>query len=220
MSTQLLGDLSEHDRRQVLARTTRLRFARGAYVFHAGEAGDSLHLIDRGRVAVQAGGALGDPLTLTILGAGEAFGEQALLAEDHRRTATIQAIEVTETLMLRRGDFEDIRTRHPSVDRFLVAVLARQVRRLTEQITELAEVSAPTRVYRRLVSLVELFEVDRPGGEIPVTQSQLASMAGTKLRLVNQVMSDARSGGVLETANRRIIVRDLDALRRRARQGT
>lgn len=217
MEASILAALDDADRRRVLQRTTRLRFARNAYVFHAGDAGDSVHLIDKGRVAVQAGGALGEPITLTVLAKGDVFGEQALLAEDHLRTATIQALELTETLMLRRADFEDLRRSFPSVDRFLVAVLARQVRRLTAQITEMAEVAAPVRVYRRLASLAEVFDAAGPGGEIPITQNQLASMAGVSLRLANKVVGEARAAGLLDTANRRIVVRNWDALVARCR---
>src|SRR5918995_1628394 len=81
----LLASLSEEERRIVLRTCVRTRYPSGAFVFHAGQKGDALHLITKGRVTVSAAGALGEPTALTIMGAGEAFGEMALIDPDHTR---------------------------------------------------------------------------------------------------------------------------------------
>ena len=62
-----------------------------------------------------------------------------------------------------------------------------------------------------------VFDAAGPGGEIPITQNQLASMAGVSLRLANRVVGEARAAGLLDTANRRIVVRNWDALVARCR---
>jgi CRP-like cAMP-binding protein len=209
--------VSEADRRRIMQRCTRLRFPNGAFIFHAGEAGDSLHIIAKGKVAVLAGGRLGDALMVSILGVGDVFGELALVGEDQHRSATTQALEAVETMVLHRSDWEELRRDHASVDRFLIALLARQVSRLTYQLTEIIEVPAPQRVYRRIVALARLYGTEYRGGVIPVTQTQLASMAGVKLRVTNKVIADARNDRLLETGKGRLIVQDPEELRRRAR---
>jgi CRP/FNR family transcriptional regulator, cyclic AMP receptor protein len=216
VTSQLIDALDDETRRRLLQHCNRVRFGSGAYIFHAGEAGESVHMIESGRVAVLAGGALGDPITLRILGPGDVFGELALLSSAHRRTATIQAITLTETLVLHRAAFEEVRRSHPSVDRFLVTLLASQVTRLTEQIVEAAELPAATRIYRRLVQLGTLFEVVGSPAPIPVSQAQLASMAGAKLRVTNAVLADAKGDGLLDLARRRIVVLDWAEVHRRA----
>jgi CRP/FNR family transcriptional regulator, cyclic AMP receptor protein len=204
--------LDAEDQRLVRQKCVRRRFARNDFVFHAGEAGDCLHVVERGKVGVQVGGGLGEPLMLTILCAGDAFGEGALLATDHRRTASIVALESTETLMLRAGDYEELCRRHPSVNRLLGSVLAAQVRRLTERVIELAEVPGGVRVYRRLVELGELYGVSGTEEPIPLTQNHLASLAMVKLRLVSRVVGEARDQGVLDPRRGRIVVRDWSRL--------
>jgi CRP/FNR family transcriptional regulator, cyclic AMP receptor protein len=216
VTSKLLDVLGHDAQRRVLQRCNRMRFGAGAYIFHAGEAGDSLHIIDSGRVLVTGGGALGEPVTLGILGPGDDFGMLALIGPEHR-TATIQALTMTETLVLHRDDFEDMRRTHPSVDRFLIDLLASQVVRLTEQVVEAAELPAPTRIYRRLIHLGTLFEVAGSDSPIPVTQTQLASMAGAKLRVTSAVLTKARGDGILVLARRRIAVLDWTEVHRRAR---
>jgi CRP-like cAMP-binding protein len=216
-SLQILAPLSEDERRLVLQHCQRTRYQAGAFVYHAGQKGDALHVITKGRVTASAGGALGEPVTLAIMGPGEAFGEMALIDPGHDRTATITAIEPTETLVLRQGDFDELRRRHPAVNEMLIRLLVARVRRLTGQVAELAELPAPARIFRRLLALGELFEVIDTDVPIPISQNQLASLAHTKLRITSKVLGDARANGVLETSRRRIYVHDWSAVRSAAR---
>ena len=225
MSTDppLLAALTEEARASLLQRCRRRQYGRGAYLVYEGDPGDSLHLIVRGRVAVLIGGADGNPFTVALMGAGDFFGEQALLHRAAVRGATIQAIEPTETLVVGRGEFEELRQQHPEVDRLLIGVLVAMVDRLTRQVAELTDVPGTVRIYRRIVALAELY-ADEAGKaaapiEIPLTQDQLAGLAGVHLRLTSRVLGEARAAGLLDTSKRRLVVRDLEGLRQRAELG-
>ena len=109
----------------------RRTYRKGDTLFHEGDSGDLLYRIERGRVAVRITTALGDVVTLSILGRGDTFGEQALLAADSTRTASVVALESVEVRTLHRRDFVALRQRDPTVDGLLVEVLAAQVRRLS-----------------------------------------------------------------------------------------
>ncbi len=203
-------------------RCRRRQWARGAYLVYEGDPGDSLHLITKGRVAVLVGGAQGNPFAVALMGPGDFFGEQALLNARAVRSATIQALEPTETLVVNRGDFEDLRRRHPEVDRLLIGVLAQMVDRLTRQVAELTEIPGTARIYRRIVALAELYGGNGEGApsdpvEIPLTQDQLASLAGVHLRLTSRVLGEARAAGLLDTNKGRLVIKDLPGLRSRAK---
>jgi len=219
----LLTALTEEARASLLRRCRRRQYGRGAYLVYEGDPGDSLHLIVRGRVAVLLGGADGNPFTVALMGAGDFFGEQALLNRAAVRGATIQAIEPTETLVVGRGEFEELRQQHPEVDRLLIGVLVAMVDRLTRQVAELTDVPGTVRIYRRIVALAELYADDAGPAtdpiEIPLTQDQLAGLAGVHLRLTSRVLGEARAAGLLDTSKRRLVVRDLEGLRQRAELG-
>jgi CRP/FNR family transcriptional regulator, cyclic AMP receptor protein len=215
-----LSAADEAGQRALLQVCPRRRFANGAFIFHAGEAGDSLHIIRKGRVAVLAPQALGEMRTLAILGVNDTFGELAILLDGHRRTATIQAIEPTETQVLSRYQVEELRASGAAIDRFLVDLLANRVDRLTGQLTELASVPAPERVYRRIVDLAKIFGATKTGSQIPVTQAQIASMAGVGLRITNRVIGQAGRDGLLTTGWRELTVLNLAELRRRSRRAS
>ena len=54
--------------------------------------GDSLHLISKGRFAIQVMTPLGDTATIAVRSPGESFGEMALVG-GARRSATVLALE-------------------------------------------------------------------------------------------------------------------------------
>ena len=217
MRWSLLDGIPEDDRRRVLAATRRRRFGRREVLFHEGDPGDTVHLIDRGRVAVRVTTPLGDVATLNVRGAGDVVGELALLDPASRRTATVLALEPTETLAVHRDEFTDLRRRHPSVDRFLVAILAAEVQRLSSLLAEALYVPVDTRVIRRLLALTEIYASESGPTEVPLTQEELASLAGTSRATINRVLGEAERDGVVDVRRGRIVVTDPEGLRRRGR---
>jgi CRP/FNR family cyclic AMP-dependent transcriptional regulator len=212
----VLDGLSPLEQTEVRRQCRRRRFAAGEHLFHAGDIGDAFHYIDRGRVLVLVSAPGGEYVALSVLGPGQSFGEQALLDPRSRRTATVRALEPTETLALARPDFEHLRSRNPEIERMLTYALAEQVRRLTERLVEALTEPAEVRVYRRLFELGTLYDVTDTPAPIPLTQEQIAAMAGTRLRITNRVLNDARREGVLSTLRRRIVIENWEELRRRA----
>jgi CRP/FNR family cyclic AMP-dependent transcriptional regulator len=217
MRWSILDGLPEDDAQRVLEATRRRRFARREVLFHEGDPGDSVHLIDRGRVAARITTPLGDVATVNVRDAGEVVGELALLDPASRRTATVIALEPTETLSLHRDAFNDLRRQHPSIDRFLVAILAEEVRRLSHLLVEALYVPVDIRVVRRLMHVAEMYAAGSAGPtEVPLTQEELASLAGTSRATVNRVLGQAEDEGAVDVRRGRIVILDDARLRSRS----
>lgn len=217
MQSDLLSRLDEADREAVLAKARRRAFERNEVVFHQGDPGDSVHLIESGRVAVRIVTAAGDVATLTVMGAGQSFGELALLKRSSKRTATVVALEPTRTLSLHADAFDELRREQPQVERLLVAILGARVERLTAHLVEALYVQADKRVLRRLLELVRLYSDGRATTTIPLTQEDLAGMAGTTRPTVNSVLRKLEEAGALALSRGRIEVLDTAAVARQAR---
>src|SRR5882762_7944040 len=202
----LLRSLSEEDRRRVLSAARRRRFARREVLFHEGDPGDTLHLIDKGRVAIRITTPLGDVATVGVLGRGDVVGEMAVLEEGGRRGATVMALEAAETLSVDRGQFLELRRRYPGIDLFIFDVLMANIRRVNVQLMEALFVP----VDRRLLSLAEIYaardQVDDV--EVALTQDDLASLAGTSRATVNRVLRQAEDAGAVSLSRGRIRVTD------------
>ena len=153
--------LDEHELRTACRRR---RFARGETVFHEGDPGGSLHLIDIGRVTIRLVTPQGEVAIVDVLQAGDVFGEQALVDDWGERTATVVAMEHVETLALDGRAFDALRSTSVAFDRFLLAVLSGRLRFTSQQLLEARFLPADERVHRCLVRLLDIFD----GGADPV----------------------------------------------------
>lgn len=206
------------DVRAVRAAMRRRRFAKSEVIFHEGDPGDTLHLVEKGHVAIRATTILGDTATFAILGPGDTFGELTLLLEHGHRTASAVALDAAETLSMGRPLFEELRAKGPAVDRFLQAVLAAQVERLSAHLLDALHVPSDKRIVRRLVDAVDAFGLaDAPGEPIPLTQDDLASLAGTTRPTVNRLLKALERDGIVSLSRGKVAVVDPDALIRRGR---
>jgi CRP/FNR family transcriptional regulator, cyclic AMP receptor protein len=212
---ELFSDLPPDELQRVLTFARRRTFGRGEVVFHEGDPADSLHLIAKGRFAVRVTTPLGETAMLAIRGPGEAFGELALVS-DAPRSATVAALEAAETYSLYRREFDQLRREHPFVNGVLVAVLAAEVRRMDELIVEAFYVSADKRVLRRLRDLAAVYGDESEPMIVPLTQEDLAGLAGTSRATVNRVLREEESRGTVTLGRGKTTVLDLQALARRA----
>ena len=115
-------------------------------------------------------------------GPGDAFGELALLEREPVRSATVSALEPAETHSVYRGDFERLRREHPIVNDVLIHILADRLRHLSEQVVEAYYVPADRRVVRRVCELAELYGHGETEIVVPLTQEEIAELAGTSAR--------------------------------------
>lgn len=213
----LLAPLSDQQREHVLRAARPRAFRRGEVVFHEGDPGETLHFVQSGRLAVRVAIPSGDTATLSVVGPGDVFGELALLGESHTRTATVVALERSETLALSRHDFLELRRMRPEVEQLLVEMLARRVDELSRSLLEALYVGVDRRVIRRLLDLADAYR-NEPNRvvTIPLTQEDLAGMAGATRPTVNQVLQRLVATGAVALGRGKIELLDLEALRRRS----
>lgn len=118
-ATPLFRDLDEGERKQVAGRFELLPVAADTEVVREGAADRSLYLIKRGTFAVETtppGG--GAPRELARLGAGEFFGEVAVVGAG-ARTATVRALGDAEVLRISGRDLTPVLADHPELRQLL-----------------------------------------------------------------------------------------------------
>jgi CRP/FNR family cyclic AMP-dependent transcriptional regulator len=101
-------------------------------LFRAGDAGDAMYLIERGKVRICVQATDGHEVTLTELGRGDFFGEMALL-DGQRRSANAVVAEDARLAVLSREHFLSfIMGGNPSVALEMLTALANRLRHTDE----------------------------------------------------------------------------------------
>ncbi len=202
-----------------LARSVAARsYRRGHLIFSQGEPGDSLFVISEGLVKVFVTSEEGEDMVLVTLRTPETFGELALI-DGGLRSASAEALEPTSALTLSRNTLLELLQSHPALAQALLASLGGLVRRLTEQAADLVFLDLHGRVAKLLLSLAEergRHEDQLVLLDLQVTQGDLAAMVGGSRQSVNHILHAFQRRGYLDIEGRRIALKDLPALARRA----
>jgi CRP/FNR family cyclic AMP-dependent transcriptional regulator len=218
MEWPVLAGIPPEDVRELLSIARRRSFDKGEIVFHQDDPADSLHLIVKGRFGMRLRTALGEDVLLDVRGSGDFFGELALVAiEPQRRSATAIALEAAETRCVYHPDFTRLRQRYPSVDRILLVILADQLRRTDQRLLEAHYVDVDKRVLRRLLDLARTYRDGTGPVTIPLTQDEIAALAGATRQPVNKVLRRWQARGAIELQRGRITIVDPAALAKGAR---
>ena len=216
--TPLFAGVSPDDLEPLLADFRLRRYATDSYIFREGDPGDHLHLLAAGEVKISRTTEAGGEAIFAVLGAGEVFGELAVLQENAVRSADAQALADTECFVLHRQALVAFLQAHPAVMWRVITVLSERIRRKDEAFSDLAFNDIPGRVARKLLELAEARgDLSGKGIQIsvPISQRTLAGLVGASRENVNRALSRFASLGLIKVERGHVTVLRPDELRRR-----
>jgi CRP-like cAMP-binding protein len=136
---KLLTGLSSSQLEDVSGRLKPVRFRQGEVILREGDTGEEMFFIESGRVRVVRGKGP-NALLLAELGAGDLFGEMALLT-GMPRSATVTALSDLNLWSLSQADFDDLVIAYPNLALALSRLLSERLQTADERF--LGEPSAP-----------------------------------------------------------------------------
>jgi len=189
-------------------------------LFAAEDEVDGLRILISGLVRVWINDAEGRELTLTLIEAGEAFGEIALLDGD-LRSANATVIEASQMLLLKRSAFDEILDSDPNLARHLIVLLCDRLRRNTQDLRGFAFQDLRMRLSQKLYELAMAHaEMDGKGAKMTrkFSQTEFAHMLGATREAVNKRLAAMTFDGIVIIKNGWIKIPDLEALRNEAEE--
>jgi CRP-like cAMP-binding protein len=212
-----LDALPEPGRERVLATSRQRSYEPGEVIVRQGDDATAFFMIESGSVAVRFTTPVGDSVILSVMGAGDVFGETGMLSPKQERTATAEAIGDVTARVLRYEQFDRMRRDHAEVGEFLLHVLARRADRLSHLVAEAHYVAVDRRVARRLFETGRHFAGSSHPVVVPLTQEDVAQLAGTTRPTTNLVLKKLEADAVIKLARGRIEIHDIPGLRARCR---
>jgi CRP/FNR family cyclic AMP-dependent transcriptional regulator len=126
-------------------------------------------------------------------------------------------LEDTEVLFISRKDYQNFCREHPDVARKVIAVVGSRLRRLVGIIEDLSFTTVRPRLIALLLRLAQASGTPSKEGvrvELTKTHQDLAAELGTVRELVSRNLSRLQAEGFLDVDGRRIVVKDVEGLRR------
>jgi len=216
MPAQLFGSVPEPERTRFLKACQPRSFTAGEVVFREGEPGDSLYLCARGRAIVRASTEEGDSVAFDIVGPGEVLGLLGMVRPEHLRTATVVALDDCLFRVMTIPVFDELRRRYPSSERALAILMADHVERLSQQLLEAHYLPVGQRIARRLLRVAEMGGTVEPNTVLPLTQHDVAALAGAARPTTNQALKKLEATGSIRLSRGRVEIADPGLLEQQA----
>ncbi len=212
----LFSSVSAPDRAEVAQRVSRHTYPQGAFLFHQDTPGSTLYMIEEGSVRVFGVGLTGQEHTLNTFGPGEIFGELSLI-DGRPRSASAITMSASVVWILTQVDLNYLLERCSSLSKALLRLLAERVRTAASHAEAIIFQDVPGRLAYELLNLAERHGRKTPVGtqiDIPLTQTDLATIVGATRESVNKAMTFLRTRNFIQVDGVQITIADLEGLRR------
>jgi CRP-like cAMP-binding protein len=179
-------------------RSIHRKTARQPFYSQGGPA-DSVFYLQTGRAKLTVLSKRGKEATVTMLAAGDFFGEESMAGAGAFRTASAIAVSVCIALRIERAQMIHVlHEEHAFSDFFMQFILTRGIRTQADLVDQLFN-SSERRLARTLLLMAEFGGPGEPETLIPpVTQETLAEMIGTTRSRVSFFMNRFRKLGYIE----------------------
>ena len=177
--------------------------------------GESLFLLCDGLAKVRTFTTDGDEVVMSLLGAGDVFGEMAVFDEDSR-SADVVALTNLRLVKLRIPPFAALLNQHAVFALALAQLEANRLRDLNRRFA-LQTADATTRLLGALTYLARKSSADNNlQAQIPpLAQLEIALIAGLARETASRTLSKLRQRGTVIEDNGRLSLADLKALEKR-----
>jgi len=168
-----------------------------------------LYVIQRGKVKISHCNLDGKEKMLAYLAPGKIFGEMSLV-DGKPRSATATAVKNTILYALYAEEYWSLIGRYPLIAHNLARILAQRLREMNREVEVLTFEESRGKVAYALLKLYrqEFGEPTTRGRLLPLTQRELADIAGTSRETVTRVISQFQNLKYLNSETGQIEVFD------------
>lgn len=211
----LLAELGPEVLARLAERIQMREVRRREVVYLPGDPGNSMFLVNGGRIKISKVTRDGKALTLSYCGPSELFGE-ACLIEGGPREEMAEAMENSMVTELERQDVETLLQTHPRIGYQMTKILATRRRDLENKLETLVFRDVTSKLAELLLNLADEYGVEDSRGTLvalKITHQELANLIGSTRETVSLTLSQFKRKNLICTDGRKVIISDAESLR-------
>lgn len=192
----------------------------GAPLCHEGDLAANVFILLAGWVKILSATKDGHAIVLALRSAGDIVGEVAGETTG-RRNATVRAVDAVQALIVRHDKFSSFLDRNQGADRAYRRVVTQKWNDTDTMLRRRAGTTGAQRLAALLLDLADRHGHGVDGAQhlaMPLTQDELASLAGTSRATVTRAFSNWRKRSFVLTRPHHITILDQAGLRKIAGQ--
>jgi CRP-like cAMP-binding protein len=208
-----LSRLTEPDRSALMQLARTRTIEPGRTVFREGDEATSFAVLLSGRVKLIGRASNGRQVLIGMRASGDIVGEMGAI-DGMPRSVDVVAVDTVRMLIGTAGLLHDYLRTHPSGWTAICTGLSARLREADSDRIGASTLGGSARVAVRLAELGTRYgrRMAAASIELPISQDELADWTGLSRPTINRALGELRSAGLVETARRRIVITDADAL--------
>ncbi|HEY8535581.1 MAG TPA: Crp/Fnr family transcriptional regulator [Vicinamibacterales bacterium] len=208
--SRVFDGLTDEERRIWLDASITREWKRGQAVARQGEPAHAFYLVESGLLKLLQLTPDGREVIVRFVGPGEPFGGVVAL-DTATYPITALAVEPSRLRAWPRETLAPLLQKYPQVRVNIMREMATHMTDALTRVQELTTARVGQRLAHTLLRLMRQCGRPAPGGTLishALTRQELADLTGTTLYTVSRTLSKWEEEGILETANRRLLIRD------------
>lgn len=181
-------------------------FQKNTIIINEGDEASSFFIIIKGAVKVFLSNEEGKEIIINAQGAGDHFGELALL-DDAPRSASVITTEKSTIGVIAKEDFHKLLAKNTDLSLNLIRELTRRVRLLSDNVRSLALMDVYGRVAKILLDMAQEEDGIMVINKRP-TQQDIANHIGASREMVARILKDLTTGNYITIDGRRLIINE------------
>ncbi len=197
-------------------RHRKYSYNKGEYIYVPEEDSNKIFFVFAGKVKVGTINDEGKEITKAILDKGEVFGELAAIGEQKRRDFAV-ATEKSTVCVLPASDIKSMIKENRGLSMFLMKIMGKRVLETEHRLESLVFKDSRSRIVEFICK-----QADEKGQRVGfetvirnfITHQEVANMTATSRQTVTTILNELRNDNLLTFNRRRLLIRDLETLRK------
>jgi len=190
-----------------------MSFKKGQIIFNEGGHPLGIFCVNNGKVKISHSGQDGKEQIVHLAKEGDVLGYRALLSAE-RYNASAVAIDDTDVCFIPRDAFFKVLKSSHGLSLEIIKLLATELRRAVDTITDLAQKPVRERTAEALLFLKETYGFEADGATINVILSRedIANLVGTATETAIRLLSEFKNDKIVEFVGKKIKILDVAKL--------
>lgn len=196
---------------------TRIQYKKGEVIIRPEDEPSGIYLIEWGYVKAYSITKYGEENVLLIRGSGSVFPLIWAFSGEHRNI-TYEAMEETSLWRVSKAEYHEYLAKNQDAMPIILDMAIEAYRLHSERVMTLSYRTARERIVANLLVTASRFGAEQTDGSIlimaPLRQTDIAGSVNATRETTSRELNVLRKRGLIETANGRIVLKDVEKLRK------
>ena len=214
----VLNALTENEKQKIIGMSCLTEIPKKSIVYSTKDQANRLYFLKKGKVKVSKYSDDGKEMIISILSAGDVFGEYSILSDTNdNHQEVVEVMEDVLTCSLSIPDVKDLLRNNIEFSKSITALIGFKYKKMQSRLESLFFKSTPERIKGFIKEMADdygkkILNSDEIIIKLNLKHEDIAKLTGTTRQTVTSVMNQLDKAGVISYDRTRILVKDYKSL--------